>query len=101
MGVIAIDWSGAKRPKNKIWIAEANNGSLSRLDPVASREQALEQVVEQLARAVSWSGSGLAITHVTLNGFVNDPQHPLTYVSIKPQRSFVKTRGRDNRDVVD
>lgn len=50
MGVIAIDWSGAKRPKNKIWIAEASNGSLSRLEPVASREQALEQVVEQLAR---------------------------------------------------
>ena len=50
MAVIAIDWSGAKRPKNKIWIAEANNGSLSRLEPVASREQALKQVIEQLAR---------------------------------------------------
>jgi hypothetical protein len=49
MGVIAIDWSGAKRPKNKICIAEANNGSLSLLEPMASREQALKQVLEQLA----------------------------------------------------
>src|SRR5262249_19135375 len=37
------------------------------------------------------SGSGLAITHSRLNGFVNDSGTHCLDVSMKPQRCFVKT----------
>lgn len=48
MSAIAIDWSGAKKPKGKIWIAEANRGLLSRLEPLRSRDEAIFQLLDHL-----------------------------------------------------
>ena len=48
MRAIAVDWSGAKKPAGKIWIAEACRGSLTRLDPLDSREEAIHEVLAHL-----------------------------------------------------
>lgn len=48
MNAIAIDWSGAKRSKGKIWIAYANGGSLCRLEMIPTREKAVEQLLQHL-----------------------------------------------------
>ena len=45
MGVIAIDWSGAKQPKAKLWLAEVNRGELRRLLPLSSREEAAAEII--------------------------------------------------------
>lgn len=45
MSVVAIDWSGAKRPAGKIWFAEATSGQIDRLDLLKSREEALRQIL--------------------------------------------------------
>ncbi len=50
MSAIAIDWSGAKKPAGKIWIAEARRGSLARLYPLGSREEAVAQLLQDLRR---------------------------------------------------
>lgn len=45
MIVLAIDWSGAKRPTRKIWLAEADADGLRRLEPISSREEAIKAVL--------------------------------------------------------
>lgn len=48
MSAIAVDWSGAKRPAGKIWLADANQGSLTRLEPMRSRDEAILEVLRHL-----------------------------------------------------
>jgi hypothetical protein len=48
MSVIAVDWSGAKRPTGKIWIAKVSRGLLSRLEPLGSRDEAIAEVLQHL-----------------------------------------------------
>jgi len=45
---IAIDWSGAKKPAGKLWIAEATEGSLRRLQPLDSRDHVLRELLQYL-----------------------------------------------------
>ena len=45
---VAIDWSGAKKPAGRIWIAEAVDGSLRRLEPLDSRDHALDELLRYL-----------------------------------------------------
>lgn len=46
MTVLAIDWSGARRPAGKLWLAEAAGDGLTRLESFASREAAINAVLE-------------------------------------------------------
>ncbi|MFO7861518.1 MAG: DUF429 domain-containing protein [Desulfosalsimonas sp.] len=48
MRAVAVDWSGAKNPANKIWLAGADQGSLTRLEPMRSREEAINEVIGHL-----------------------------------------------------
>lgn len=48
MNAVAIDWSGAKKPARKIWIAEAVDGSLRRLKWLDSRDHALDELLRCL-----------------------------------------------------
>lgn len=45
MTVIAIDWTGAKRVARKLWLAEASDGQLLRLEHLQSREDAAREVI--------------------------------------------------------
>lgn len=45
---IAIDWSGAKKPKGKIWTAMSEQGRLVELAPAATREKAISWLLEHL-----------------------------------------------------
>lgn len=45
MTVMAIDWSGAKKPTRKIWLAEARSGQIDRLEPLCSRDAAFQEMV--------------------------------------------------------
>ncbi len=45
MAVVAIDWSGARRPARKLWLAEAHGGQLRRVVGLQSREAAAEEVI--------------------------------------------------------
>jgi hypothetical protein len=45
MAVVAIDWSGAKDPRGKLWLAEAHDGHLHRVIAVESRDAAVEEVI--------------------------------------------------------
>jgi hypothetical protein len=45
---VAIDWSGAKKPAGKIWIVEATEGSLHRLQPLDSRDHVLRELLQYL-----------------------------------------------------
>lgn len=57
MRVIAIDWSGAKTgAARKIWLAEARDGELLRLEAGRCREQIVEHLIELMR-----SGDGLAV----------------------------------------
>jgi hypothetical protein len=44
MRVLAIDWSGAKHPHGKLWLAEVSAGALHRVILLHSREQAVEEI---------------------------------------------------------
>jgi hypothetical protein len=44
--VIAVDWSGAKKPKG-IWLAAVRNGELVESVPLATREAAIARVIEE------------------------------------------------------
>lgn len=44
---IAIDWSGAKKPSGKIWLAKAHDRNLASLRPAKSRDEAIEWLLEQ------------------------------------------------------
>lgn len=48
MNAVAVDWSGAKNPAGKIWLAEASEGSLTRLEPMRSRDEAIREVLGHL-----------------------------------------------------
>lgn len=50
MSAVAVDWSGAKRPAGKIWIAHANDGALRELDPLETRDQVVAQLVQHWRR---------------------------------------------------
>jgi len=45
MRFMAIDWSGAKRPAGKIWLAEAANGELRRTEALQSRDEATLEII--------------------------------------------------------
>lgn len=45
MTFLALDWSGARNPAGKLWLAEARDGHLHRLESFPSREAAIEAVV--------------------------------------------------------
>mgnify|MGYP000704003509 CR=1 FL=1 len=47
--VLAVDWSGAKNPAGKIWIGKAKQGLLTRLEPVQSRKEAVNEVILHLS----------------------------------------------------
>jgi hypothetical protein len=44
--LLAIDWSGAKKPVSKIWLAEADEHGLHYLAPFSSREAVVEAVLD-------------------------------------------------------
>lgn len=46
MTIVAIDWSGAKKPVGKIWLAEADTDGLRRLEPFPSREAVIDAVLD-------------------------------------------------------
>lgn len=48
MSAIAVDWSGAKKPTNKIRLAEADKGQLTCLEPLRSRNEAISEVLQHL-----------------------------------------------------
>lgn len=48
MRYVAVDWSGARRPRGKIWLAEVTAGLLRRLEPLDSRDQAAEYLEQYL-----------------------------------------------------
>ena len=48
MGAIAIDWSGDKRPKGKIWLGHAVAGELVDLQQLPGREDAIDRLVAHL-----------------------------------------------------
>ncbi|MBS3755721.1 MAG: DUF429 domain-containing protein [Desulfobacterales bacterium] len=48
MSAIAVDWSGAKKPADKIWLARADQGLLTRLEPMRSRDEAILEVLRHL-----------------------------------------------------
>ena len=43
---IAVDWSGAREPANKIWLAAADSSGLRVLEPHESREAVVERVIK-------------------------------------------------------
>jgi hypothetical protein len=45
VSVIAVDWSGARDPRGKLWLAEVQEGHVLRLDPVDSREAVVNDLV--------------------------------------------------------
>jgi hypothetical protein len=45
MRTVAVDWSGARNPRGRIWIAVCEDGELRSLQPSASREAAAERVL--------------------------------------------------------
>lgn len=45
MPIMAIDWSGAKKPARKIWLAEVRSGQIDRLEPFNSRDAAFQEMV--------------------------------------------------------
>lgn len=47
---IAIDWSGAKKPSGKIWLARAHDGKLDALEPAKSRVDAIKWLLGQFER---------------------------------------------------
>lgn len=47
MSTIAVDWSGAVQPRGKLWLAQALDGRLVRLDAFASREALAAELVAQ------------------------------------------------------
>lgn len=49
MSAIAIDWSGAKNPKGKIWIGVCHHGRLLDLAPASSREDAIDRLLDHFA----------------------------------------------------
>jgi len=51
--VIAIDWSGAKKPGQKIWLAQANLGQIEVLAPIRSQKEAIDRVIEYGAEGPS------------------------------------------------
>ena len=55
---IAIDWSGAKSPKGKIWFAQASDGRLRDLKHLSTREEAIDQLIKHL-KADSTAVAGL------------------------------------------
>ena len=58
MRAIAIDWSGAKRPVGKIWMASARDGRLDQLEPISTQAEAIDQLIDSL-RAHPSSVAGL------------------------------------------
>ena len=48
MSAIAIDWSGAKQPRGKLWLAQADQGQVHELRSLSSREDAVDRLVEIL-----------------------------------------------------
>lgn len=42
---LAVDWSGARKPAGKIWLAAVTGGTLQRLEACASREAAVDAVL--------------------------------------------------------
>jgi hypothetical protein len=48
MSAIAVDWSGAKRCSGKIWIARVSDRQVHRLQPVKSREEAIDWLLRCL-----------------------------------------------------
>ena len=59
---IAIDWSGALRPKGKIWAAVANGPRLESLLPQSSRECAIAWLIEQLEQPNTIAGLDFAFS---------------------------------------
>ena len=49
MSAIAIDWSGAKQPAAKIWMACARDGHLDRLEAIPTRAEAIDQLGDALS----------------------------------------------------
>ncbi len=49
MRTIAIDWSGAKSARGKIWIAVCDGGRLQELAPAHTREHAIVRLLDHLA----------------------------------------------------
>ncbi|MFN7980399.1 MAG: hypothetical protein U0Q11_00940 [Vicinamibacterales bacterium] len=47
---VAVDWSGARNPAGKIWLAEAMDGRLVRLDAPASRDSVIERLADYQRR---------------------------------------------------
>src|SRR5207249_803820 len=50
---VAVDWSGARRPAGKIWLAEALAGTLQRLEPVSSRADVVRYVSDYGSRGIA------------------------------------------------
>jgi hypothetical protein len=48
VSTIAIDWSGAKNPNGKIWLAVCEHGQLLELSPADSRTEAIERLLDHL-----------------------------------------------------
>ena len=69
MSAITIDWSGAKRPAGKIWVAEASRGRLRRLEPLPTRDEAVDQLALHLRDdPTSVAGLDFTTSSVTANG---------------------------------
>lgn len=45
MSTIAVDWSGAVQPRGKLWLAQAIEGRVVRLEPFASREALAAELI--------------------------------------------------------
>ncbi len=50
MSTIAIDWSGAKKPRGKIWTAVAAEGELTEVSAAAGRDEAIDRLLDHLER---------------------------------------------------
>ena len=48
VSAVAIDWSGAKQPRGKLWLALADRGQVHELRNLSSREEAVERLVGYL-----------------------------------------------------
>ena len=48
MRAIAIDWSGAKQPAGKIWMASAHDGRLDQLETIPTQAHAIDQLLDSL-----------------------------------------------------
>lgn len=62
MSTIAVDWSGALQPRGKLWLAQAVDGRVVRLEPFASRDAlAADLIAQSRARpdtVVGWGRAG-------------------------------------------